>query len=105
MNPVSPARAVGRAMQTRLKEEGGRLIISSSQDCTPIAERAKALHNAGIHGSSEMRHVAEIPKIIFEKYCNENGVSFAEAMSDPVHIKRICNNPDNQMFRVWPGKI
>lgn len=104
MNPVLTALRK-RDLQTRLKEEDGRLIISATQDCTAIAEHCKALHNEGFHGSSEMRHAAEIPKVIFEKYCNENGVSFQEVMNDPVHIRRICNNPDNAMFRIWPGQI
>jgi hypothetical protein len=94
-----------RAMQTRLTEQDGRLIIANSQDCTLIAEHAKALHNAGMHGSSDMRLAASLPQVIVEKYCNERGINFQQFMNDPEHIKRVCNDPDNQMFRVWPGKI
>lgn len=92
-------------LDTTIKTEDGRLYVGRSQDCTPIAEHAKALHNEGHHGSSEMRLAAEIPYIIAEKYCNERGITFHEFMNDPKHIKAVCNNPDNKMFRIWPGQI
>lgn len=104
MKPVLNAPSQ-RAMNTTLKEEDGRLIIANSQDCTSIAEHCKALHNDGQHGSGEMRHAALIPLVIVEKYCNDNGVSFREFMGNPVHIKRMCNDPDNAMFRIWKGDI
>lgn len=104
MNPVLAALRQ-RDLSTSIKEEDGRLIISSSQDCTPIAEHCKALHNEGYHGSKEMRHAASLPKVIVEKYMNENGVTFEQFMNDPVHVKRMCNNPDNAMFRVWKGQV
>jgi hypothetical protein len=109
MNPALAARmsrrATQRALKTSFAEHDGRLFIAQTQDCTPIAEHAKALQSAGMHGSSEMRHAATIPDVILNKYMNENGVSYAELMRDPVHIKRICNDPDNKMFRIWPGKL
>lgn len=104
MNPVLTALRK-RDLQTRLKEEDGRLVITSTQDCTPIAEHCKALHNEGFHGSKEMRHAASFPKVIIEKYLNENGVTLEQFMADPVHVKRMCNNPDNAMFRIWPGRV
>lgn len=105
MNPVLAAQRKYAGLTTTLKTEDDRLIISATQDCTPIAERAKALHNAGVYGSSEMRHVASLPRVIVEKYMNETGVSFAEVMSDMKHIKRICENPDNGAFRIWKGAL
>lgn len=104
MNPVLTALRK-RDLQTRLKEEDGRLIISSTQDCTPIAEHCKALHNEGFHGSKEMRHAASFPKVIVEKYLNMTGVTFEQFMADPVHVKRMCNDPINKDFRIWPGRV
>lgn len=92
-------------LKTTVTTEDGRLYIGRSQDCTPIAEHAKALHNEGLHGSSDMRLAAEIPYVIAEKYCNDRGIGFPEFMADPKHIKAICNDPDNKMFRVWPGQL
>lgn len=104
MNPVLAALSK-RDLQTRLSVEDDRLIVTATQDCTPIAEHCKALHNAGVYGSSEMRHAAEIPKVMVEKYCNDHGVTFEQFMNEPVHIRRFCNDPDNKMFRIWPGAI
>lgn len=92
-------------LSTTFKEQDGRLFIGRSQDCTAIAEDAKRRHNAGEHGSSEMKHAARLPNIIIEKYMNDHGVSFAEVMANPVHIKRMVEDPDNAAFRIWKGRI
>jgi hypothetical protein len=107
MNPVLAARMARRdgALHTSFAEADGKIFVGQSQDCTPIAERAQALHKAGQFGSSDMKHAATIPDVILEKYMNEHGVTYAELMSNPVHFKRICNDPDNKCFRIWPGKI
>ena len=90
---------------TTIHEQGDRLIIANSQDCTPIAEYAKAQHNAGYHGSSEVKHAARIPLVIVEKYCNDNGVKFADVMTDRAHMKRIVEDPANAHFRIWKGAL
>lgn len=87
-----------------LREED-RLISVSSQDCTAIANDAKARHNEGLYGSSDVKHVARLPQVIVEKYCNDNKIKLNEFMGDPVHIKRLVMNPDNAMFRIWPGNL
>lgn len=114
MNPVLQARMQHRekkaavnspAVSTRLIIEGNQMHTIRTQDCTPIAERAYAMHKEGMHGSKEMKLAASIPMVILERYMNENGVSFGECLGDPVHARRILNNPDNKMFRIWPGAI
>lgn len=111
MNPVLEARMKHREashaseVQSRIIIEGDLMHTITTQDCTDIAERAHAMHKEGMHGSSEMRLAATIPNVIIEKYLNEHGVSFAEFMADQTHMRRICNDPDNKMFRIWPGVI
>lgn len=112
MNPVLKARMRHReqqsnspAVSTRIIIEGDSLRSIRTQDCTPIAERSYAMHKEGLHGSREMRLAASIPMVIIEKYCNDNGVQFHEFMADEVHMRRICNDPDNKMFRIWPGQL
>jgi hypothetical protein len=97
--------ASNSSLSTSLHEQGDRLIIANSQDCTPIAEYAKAQHNAGYHGSSEVKHAARIPLVIVQHYCNTHGVTFAEVMTDTKHIKRMCEDPANAAFRIWPGAL
>ncbi len=98
INPAS-------ALSTTFSEQDGRLFIGRSQDCTPIAEYAKAQHNAGAFGSSEMKHAARLPNVIIEKYCNDRGVTFAEFMANPVHVKRCVQDPANDAFRIWKGAL
>lgn len=111
MNPVLAARQHRQAIvnapavATRIMIEGDSMHIKRTQDCVPIAERARAMHNEGMHGSKELKLAASIPDVIIEKYMNEHGVTFAEVIGDPVHMRRIVNDPDNKMFRIWPGRI
>lgn len=109
MNPALKAiqqrRAPPPEVTTRLILEGDMLRSVRTQDCTPIADRAYAMHKEGMHGSKELKLAATIPNIIIEKYMNERGVSFAEVIGNDVHMRNIVNDPDNKMFRVWPGRI
>lgn len=107
MNPVLAARQQKKAaeMQTRFHAHGEDIIIAQSQDCTPIAELASQMRQAGAVGSSDMKHAAKIPNVIIEKYMNEHGVTFQEVMNNPVHFKRMCNDPANAAFRIWKGQI
>lgn len=93
------------ALATKIVVQDEKVFIGRSQDCTPIAEVCKAAHNARQFGSGEMRHAARIPNVIIEQYCNDNGVLYSEVIGDPVHMRRICNDPKNAMFRIWPGKL
>lgn len=108
MNPVLQARMRKRQQQevaTRFIIEGDQMHTVRTQDCTPIAERAYAMHKEGMHGTSELKLAATIPNVIIERYMNERGLSFAEVIGDDKHMRAICNNPDNKMFRIWPGRI
>lgn len=106
MNPALQAIQHRRgALTTSFAEHDGKIFIAQTQDCTAIAERTKRLHNDGAHGSADMKHAATIPQVILEKYMNKHRVSYAELMRDPVHIRRICNDPDNAMFRIWKGRL
>jgi len=90
---------------TRIHQHDGKLTFERFQDCNAIAERAKAMHNEGIHGSSEMRLAASLPFVIVEKYCNDNGITFQEFCNNPAHTKRIVEAPENAAFRIWKGKL
>lgn len=108
MNPVLAARMEKKAkdaLHTRVHVHGDQTTYESIQDCTPILEHAQALHKEGLHGGSEFRHAACIPAVIIEKYCNDHGIDFREFMSNQEHGKRLLNDPDNSLFRIWPGRV
>lgn len=83
----------------------GSLVVERFQDCTPILEHARALHNEGHHGSKEMKHAASLPFVVVEKYCNDHRITFQEFMSNREHIKRMLNDPSLKAFRIWPGAV
>lgn len=92
-------------VQTRMHHEDGKTIFERVQDCDPIAERAKALHNEGMHGSSEMKHAAKLPRVLVERYCNDNGITFREFLNGQDHIRRMLNDPALSHFRIWKGAV
>ena len=92
-------------MESRIHQQGNTTIFESVQDCTPILEHAKALHNQGFHGSKETKHAASIPLVLVEKYCNNKGITFSEFVSSQSHRKSILNDPDLSSFRIWKGKV
>jgi hypothetical protein len=90
-------------VQTVMGLQGDDLVTGTVQDCTPIAEYAKARQNAGMVGSSEMRHAASLPLAIVETYCNVNGLTLDQWLGDPIHAKRMLNDPALADFRIWRG--
>lgn len=92
-------------MKTIIGVEEGKLYTGSAQDVEGILEDSKARHNAGMFGTSEMRHVAQLPMVIVEKYCNDAGIKFHEFMADQTHINRLVSSPDLEYFRIWKGAI
>lgn len=92
-------------IQTAHVISGGEAFLQRTQDCTPIAERAQALHREGRHGTSEVKHAASIPNILIEKYCQDNGISYREWIGDQSHIRRMLDDPALAAFRIWKGKV
>jgi len=95
----------GNGTQTVVALQDGALITGTVQDCTPIAEHAKAMHNAGFSGHSEMKLAASIPLVMIEKYCNDRGITYAEFSQGKEHIRYMLNDPALAHFRVWKGKV
>lgn len=89
----------------KLHLEDGALISETVQDCTPIAERAKELHNIGYAGHSDMKLAASIPFVMVEKYLNDNRITFQEFCNDSAHQKRLITDPALKHFRVWNGAL
>lgn len=92
-------------VQTHMTLQDGALVTGTVQDCTAILEDAKARHNVGFHGSSDMKHAARIPSVVIEKYCNVSGIEFREFIQNPVHMRRMLNDPALKDFRIWPGNV
>jgi len=92
-------------MRTQILVNDGQMVVAQTQDCTPIAEWAKARHNEGLVGGSEMRHAARIPMVFIEKYLNDHRITLNEFMGNREHMRRVVNDPAMAHFRIWKGKV
>jgi len=86
-------------------DQDDKLVVAHTEDFTGLIDLNTAMRNEGMHGTKDMRLVAQIPGILIEQYCQLNNVSWAEFFADPKHIKRMLNDPDLAAFRVAPGKV
>ena len=92
-------------LATKFHFHDGKMTVERTQDCDPIAELCKAQQASGQVGSSDMKLAARIPYVMVEAYCNRHNVEFSEVMQNPVHMKRMVNDPDLSAFRVWKGRV
>ena len=90
---------------TVIAVEDGALVTGTVQDCVPYPERAKAMHNAGLSGSSDMKLAASVPFVMVEKYLNDNNITMQDLGRMPEHQKRLLNDPALAHFRIWKGRV
>lgn len=96
----------GNGIDTVVALEEGNLISGSvSHVSHAIAENAKARHNEGMHGSSDMKHAARVDPVIIEKYLNMNGITLNEFCSSQEHMRRFLVDPAISHFRIWKGRV
>ncbi len=75
----------------------GDLIIETVQDCEPIIERARQLSEET--PGKEWRHTACIPMYFIDKAAKEGW------LHDKKKWHAWLNDPDNRVFRTWPGRV
>lgn len=92
-------------VESYIAYEDGKTITGTVQDMTPYAERAKRLSNEGQHGTKDLRHLASLPLAAIELYCNTNGIDYREWSTNPVHMKRMLQDPALADFRVHKGAV
>jgi hypothetical protein len=78
-------------------ENPTHVIVEELEDCEPIIEAAKRLSDAA--PSKEFRHAAFIPHFVMAKATREGW------LNDPQAWKRWANDPDNECFRTWKGRL
>jgi len=83
----------------------GTITFETRQDVSGIVADAKARHNEGMHGTSEMKHAARIPEAAIDAYCNQHNITFQEWCNDKKHIREMLNDPMLRDFRIWPGRV
>lgn len=83
-----------------------KLHIVYEQDVEPILEANKrAFNDAPTRFKSEVfNHKARIPNVIWQKWCNEKGISYQEFLSNPKVLRRFLQDPDNSLCLTRAGK-
>jgi hypothetical protein len=96
-------------MKTLLKNEAGfkqtilsdniddRLVFRSEQDVAPVIEAVKQRREMAM--DPDMKPVAEIPAVIVEQMMRDG------SWNDPAAIRRWVNDPANECFRIWKGRV
>lgn len=86
----------------------GRTVIvheTSAAAEKAIVDAVRARHNAGEFGSKDFRYYGEVTGFMLQAYCDKTGVQWDEAIKNPVHFRRILNDPENSYMRVYKGRI
>lgn len=97
---------VGIATKYHSDNKGG-LIIERVADCQNVLDEAALLRSMGAtkSASGDLHHVAKIPFIFIEKYCNDKGITYQEWQNNDEHITAILNDSDYKLFRVREGRV
>lgn len=96
----------GNGTVTTIALEDGALVTGTTSFVAhDIADDAKARHNAGMHGSSDLKHAARVDPVLIEAYLNRNGITFHDFCCDQSHMKRFLSDPAIGHFRIWKGAL
>jgi hypothetical protein len=89
-------------------DDHGREVIVHSESAASVnavMEECKARQSCGITGERDMRHLAEYPGWLIQKYCDTAGIQWNEWFQNPVHARRMMADPALAYFRVDTLKV
>jgi len=79
------------------EERPDDLLIKTHQDCSNIIEAAKAMADEA--PGKDFRHVGFIPQQVLDQSYREGW------FNDKSKWRAWANDPDNKLFRTWPGHL
>lgn len=80
-----------------MASEDDKLILHSEQALDPVLQEVALLKEQ--KQDSEMRVAAVIPEAVAERMMQEG------SFNDPAALRRWLNDPQNDCFRVWRGRV
>jgi hypothetical protein len=92
----------GIATRKVVDRSTGKIAIERVQDVEDIIENNKRLQNEPQPHLNGFHHIADIPCIFIEKWCNEKGITYRELMSDDGFesvVKKMLRDPDYMWLR------
>jgi len=75
-----------------------RMVEVTQQDLDPLLEQVKEARETHVQ-SSDMKLAGFIPMAVAEQMMRDG------SFNDPQALKRWLNDPQNECFRVWKGKL
>ncbi len=81
-----------------MQDEGDSVFEVTVQDLNPLLQHVKAMRETHVQ-DKEMKLAGFIPTEIVERMMRDG------SFNDPAAIKRWLNDPQNECFRVWKGKL
>lgn len=79
------------------EHDDSRMVEVTHQDLDPLLEAVKAAREE--KPGDDMRLVAFIPMAVVEQMMREG------SLNDEAHVRRWLNDPQNDCFRVWRGRV
>lgn len=76
------------------------LLFVDMGELRSVSDACKRRQSEGVTGTKDMRHLAEFPAPVVEAYLNQAGITLGEWMNNPIHVRRMLNDPDLSGFRV-----
>lgn len=84
-------------IEKSLIDEDDKLVSVTKQDVAPVIELVKRKREETM--SKDFKPVAEIPAVIIEKMMQDG------SWNDPNAMKKWLNDPQNECFRIWKGRV
>jgi hypothetical protein len=85
--------------------EDDQIVLTTKQDVTEIIEANKQqVANATKKVDSVMTHVARIPNTVID-VLNKMGIMRGFMVTDEKRFKAWLNDPDNRVWRTYPGSV
>jgi len=74
-------------------------------DLKLVSDLCQKMQNENMTGDKEMPLLGIVPNWVVMKYICENGITYAQFMTNPEHATRLLNHPDNAYFRIKKGIV
>lgn len=102
---MSELFSVADGRYTIAHKQDDQVILETTQDVTNIIEWNKIQTNeATLKTDSVMTHVARIPFTVIDDL-NKKGIMQGFMIKDSAAFKRWLNDPDNRVWRTYPGSV
>lgn len=82
-----------------------QIILTTKQDVTDILEANKQQVNAATRKVDDvLTHIARIPNTVID-VLNKQGIMRGFMVTDEKRFKAWLNDPDNRVWRTYPGSV